>query len=140
MPSNNLVYRGTKKIISTMEDVENKSSTLCGSFKTMFGNIGTTYHLWRHENFDEAQALRTMWISNQASNFIDFSKYYTGDHEFQAQFLPFLRKIQGLILILLSFTTIKACLSVNLTLGPKYPKFIHFLSTDIINKNIDCKA
>ena len=61
----------------------------------MFGNIGTTYHLWRHENFDEAQALRTMWISNQASNFIDFSKYYTGDHEFQAQFLPFLRKIQG---------------------------------------------
>ena len=56
-------------------------------------------NLWRHENFDEAQALRTMWISNQASNFIDFSKYYTGDHEFQAQFLPFLRKIQGLILI-----------------------------------------
>ena len=77
MPSNNFVYRGTKKIISTMEDVENKSSILCGSFKTMFGNIGTTYHLWRHENFDEAQALRTMWISNQASNFIDFSKYYT---------------------------------------------------------------
>jgi len=71
MPSNNLVYRGTKKIISTMEDVENKSSTLCGSFKTMFGNIGTTYHLWRHENFDEAQALRTMWISNQANAEMD---------------------------------------------------------------------
>ena len=80
-----------------MEDVENKSSILCGSFKTMFGNIGTTYHLWRHENFDEAQELRTMWISNQASNFIDFRKYYSGDHEFQAQFLPYLRKIQGLL-------------------------------------------
>ena len=90
-----------------MEDVENKSSILCGSFKTMFGNIGTTYHLWRHENFDEAQALRTIWISNQASNFIDFSKYYTGDHEFQAQFLPFLRKIQGLILISLYLLQLK---------------------------------
>jgi hypothetical protein len=99
MPSNNFVYRGTKKIISTMEDVENKSSILCGSFKTMFGNIGTTYHLWRHEKFDDAQALRTMWISNQASNFIDYSKYYTGDHEFRTQFLPFLRKIQGLMFI-----------------------------------------
>ena len=75
MPSNNLIYRGTKKIVTSMEDVENTSSILCGSFKSMFGNIGTTYHLWRHENFDEAQNLRTMWISNQESKYSTYRLY-----------------------------------------------------------------
>ena len=68
IPSDNFVYRGTKKIVTSMQDVENENSKLCGSFKSMFGNIGTTYHLWRHENFDEGQALRTLWISNENSN------------------------------------------------------------------------
>ena len=76
IPSDNFVYRGTKKIVTSMEDVENDKSILCGSFKSMFGNIGTTYHLWRHENFDEGQALRTLWISNENSKTNIFSRFY----------------------------------------------------------------
>ena len=65
MQSKNFVGRGTKDIKSSLEKVQNEGSILCGSFRSTFSNLGSTYFLWRHANFDAAETLRMIWLSNQ---------------------------------------------------------------------------
>ena len=65
MQSKNFVGRGTKDIKSSLEKVQNEESILCGSFRSTFSNLGSTYFLWRHANFDAAETLRMIWLSNQ---------------------------------------------------------------------------
>lgn len=67
MKSQNYVYRGVKELLNSLENQETEGSKLCGAFKGTFGSIGTTYFLWQHPNFDEAQKLRTIWVSNQST-------------------------------------------------------------------------
>ena len=68
--SANFVKRGVKKLLATLEGVEDEQSLLCGAFKGTFGPVGATYCLWRHENFDDALTLRSRWLSNKGTTFL----------------------------------------------------------------------
>lgn len=65
--SSNFVGRGIKDIKSSLEAIQSDdtSSTLCGSFRSTFGPLGSIFFLWRHTDFDTAEQMRLLWISNQ---------------------------------------------------------------------------
>ena len=81
MQSKNFVGRGTKDIKSSLEKIQNEESILCGSFRSTFSNLGSTYFLWRHANFDAAETLRMIWLSNQGTYICtQFSRSYYPFH------------------------------------------------------------
>ena len=65
--SSNFVGRGIKDIKSSLEAIQSDdtSSTLCGSFRSTFGPLGSIFFLWRHTDFDTAEQMRLLWLSNQ---------------------------------------------------------------------------
>ena len=66
LSSSNFVGRGIKDLKSSLETIQtDTSSTLCGSFRSTFGPLGSIFFLWRHSDFDVAEQMRLIWLSNQ---------------------------------------------------------------------------
>ncbi len=68
--SDNFVNRGCKTVRDTVkkgEEIE-KSSILCGAFKSTFGKLGTTFYLWRHDSFDVAENMKTIWLGQEGNH------------------------------------------------------------------------